>query len=99
MAITRVPRNHCFANRLGVTLEADIIKQKMPDKDGAFRKFKFGKENKRCMKTLVQKIQSIGEIQVMNVRCKIMLLNSGGESSFDTNYQVDLQAAVEAAVI
>src|SRR2546430_15538698 len=34
------------ANHLGVTIEADIIKQKLPETNGGFNAFKFGKTSK-----------------------------------------------------
>lgn len=90
-----------YANRLGVTIEADIIKQKMPETDGAFRKFKFGKENKAMYEHLSSENPiDMLRLQVMNCYAgKISLLNSGGEISQADNYQNDLKEAVRAAVI
>lgn len=90
-----------YANRLGVTIEADIIKQKMPENDGAFLKFKFGKQNKEMYETLsTENPIDMVRLQVMNCYAgKISLINSGGESSEDGDYQKDLQAAVKTAVI
>lgn len=90
-----------YANRLGVTIEADIIKQKLPENDGAFRKFKFGKENKEMYESLcTENPIDLLRLQVMNCYAgKISLLNSGGESSLDGDYESDLKAAVRAAVI
>ena len=90
-----------YANRLGVTIEADIIKQKMPEKDGAFRKFKFGKENKEMYESLsTENPIDMVRLQVMNCYAgKISLINSGGESSSDGNLQTDLHEAIRTAVI
>ena len=90
-----------YANRLGVTIEADIIKQKMPNIDGAFRKFKFGKENKEMYETLsTENPIDMVRLQVMNCYAgKISLINSGGESSEDGDFQKDLKAAIKTAVI
>lgn len=90
-----------YANRLGVTIEADIIKQKMPEKDGGFLHFKFGKQNKEMYETLsTENPIDMVRLQVMNCYAgKISLINSGGESSEDGNYQKDLQAAIRTAVI
>ncbi len=90
-----------YANRLGVTIEADIIKQKMPENDGAFRKFKFGKENKEMYENLsTENPIDMVRLQVMNCYAgKISLINSGGESNQDGNYQTDLKEAIKTAVI
>jgi len=90
-----------YANRLGVTIEADIIKQKMPENDGAFRKFKFGKESKEMYEALsTENPIDMVRLQVMNCYAgKISLINSGGESAQNGDYQTDLKAAIKTAVI
>jgi class I fructose-bisphosphate aldolase len=40
------------ANHLGVTIEADIIKQKLPENNGGFDALKFGKTDKRVYSDL-----------------------------------------------
>src|SRR5207302_9614459 len=40
------------ANHLGVTIEADIIKQKLPDCNGGFTALNFGKTDKRVYANL-----------------------------------------------
>ena len=40
------------ANHLGVTIQADIIKQKMPENNGGYNALKFGKTHKRCTSKL-----------------------------------------------
>lgn len=90
-----------YANRLGVTIEADIIKQKLPETDGGFRKFKFGKENKEMYEALsTENPIDMVRLQVMNCYAgKISLINSGGESSADGDFEKDLKAAIKTAVI
>ncbi len=90
-----------YANRLGVTIEADIIKQKMPEHDGAFLKFKFGKYHKDMYEQLTTENPiDLVRLQVMNCYAgKISLINSGGESSSDGNFETDLREAVRTAVI
>ena len=41
------------ANHLGVTIRADIIKQKLPENNGGFRDLKFGKTHKAMYESLV----------------------------------------------
>ena len=70
------------ANHLGVTIEADIIKQKLPDNNGGYKALKFGKTHK----TVYTELSSdhpidLTRYQVANCymgRCG--LINSGGES-------------------
>ncbi|MPM46692.1 Fructose-bisphosphate aldolase class 1 [bioreactor metagenome] len=90
-----------YANHLGVTIEADIIKQKLPNSDGAFRHFAFAKENKEMYESLGSENPiDLLRIQAMNCYAgRINLLSSGGESAADGDYQRDLQAAIRAAVI
>lgn len=90
-----------YANRLGVTIEADIIKQKMPENDGAMRKFKFGKENNEMYESLsTENPIDMVRLQVMNCYAgKISLINSGGESNSQGKFDLDLQEAVKTAVI
>ena len=40
------------ANHLGVTIQADIIKQKLPENNGGFNALKFGKTDKRVYSEL-----------------------------------------------
>src|SRR6185369_10790811 len=40
------------ANHLGVTIQADIIKQKQPENNGGFTELKFGKTDKRVYSDL-----------------------------------------------
>jgi class I fructose-bisphosphate aldolase len=86
------------ANHLGVTIEADIIKQKLPDTNGGFNAFpSYGKTNKAVYETLTTDHPiDLTRWQVANCYLgKIGLINSGGESKGAG----DLAAAVRTAVI
>jgi class I fructose-bisphosphate aldolase len=86
------------ANHLGVTIEADIIKQKLPDTNGGYNAFPgYGKTNKAVYDTLTTDHPiDLTRWQVANCYMgKIGLINSGGESKGDG----DLAAAVRTAVI
>jgi class I fructose-bisphosphate aldolase len=84
------------ANHLGVTIEADIIKQKMPETNGGFSELKFGKTDKRVYDTLTSPNPiDMTRYQVANCYMgRIGLINSGGASGKD-----DLAQAVRTAVI
>lgn len=87
------------ANHLGVTIGADIIKQKMPENNGGYNALKFGKTSK----LVYDKLSSDNPIdltryQVANCymgRCG--LINSGGASTGKGDS--DLKEAVKTAVI
>lgn len=85
------------ANHLGVTIQADIIKQKLPTLNGGYNAIKFGKTHK----DVYDKLSSDHPIdlcryQVANCYMgRIGLINSGGASSGAT----DLSDAVTTAVI
>lgn len=87
------------ANHLGVTIEADIIKQKLPENNGGYNALKFGKTSK----LVYDKLSSDNPIdltryQVANCymgRCG--LINSGGAST--GKGESDLKEAVKTAVI
>ncbi|MGD0665467.1 MAG: class I fructose-bisphosphate aldolase [Rhabdochlamydiaceae bacterium] len=84
------------ANHLGVTIEADIVKQKLPTCNGGFKALKFGKQtdamySKLCTDHPIDLVR----YQVANgYMGRIGLINSGGPSGDN-----DLSAAVETAVI
>jgi len=84
------------ANHMGVTIEADIIKQKQPKKNGGYTALNFGKTHP----LVYEKLSSdhpidLTRYQVANCYMgRIGLLNSGGPSGKD-----DLQQAVKTAVI
>jgi len=85
------------AIHLGVTIEADIIKQKMPTKDAAFSELQFSKYNLEMYKRLASSHAiDLVRYQVAHAYMgKISLLNSGGESVGED----DLAEAVKSAVI
>ncbi len=85
------------ANHLGVTIEADIIKQKQPTTDGGFKALDFGKTDDRVYSELS------GDHPIDRTRYQVLsnyagragLINSGGASKG----KGDLEAAVRTAVI
>jgi class I fructose-bisphosphate aldolase len=85
------------ANHLGVTLEADIIKQKLPENNGGFTAVNFGKTHKKVYSELTTNHPiDLTRYQVANCYMgRIGLINSGGASSGES----DLKEAVKTAVI
>jgi class I fructose-bisphosphate aldolase len=86
------------ANHLGVTIEADIIKQKLPVNNGGYNAFKgYGKTSKLVYEELTTDHPiDLCRWQVANCYMgRIGLINSGGESKGQT----DLAEAVTTAVI
>jgi class I fructose-bisphosphate aldolase len=86
------------ANHIGVTIEADIIKQKLPENNGGYNAFKgYGKTSKLVYDTLTTDNPiDLTRWQVANCYMgRIGLINSGGASSGAT----DLHEAVRTAVI
>ena len=85
------------ANHLGVTLQADIIKQKMATNNGGYNAVKFGKTSKLVYENLTSDHPiDLCRYQVLNCYSgKIGLINSGGESKGAS----DFNDAVETAVI
>ena len=85
------------ANHLGVTIEADIIKQKQPTCNGGYTAIQFGKTDKRVYSELTSENPiDLTRYQVMNCYMgRIGLINSGGASSGSG----DLAQAVRTAVI
>ncbi|PIS27739.1 MAG: fructose-bisphosphate aldolase [Candidatus Marinimicrobia bacterium CG08_land_8_20_14_0_20_45_22] len=84
------------ANHLGVTIEADIIKQKLPENNGGFTALKFGKTNKKVYEKLTTD-HPIDLTRYQVAGCymgRAGLINSGGASGED-----DLVEAVKTAVI
>jgi fructose-bisphosphate aldolase, class I len=84
-------------NHLGVTIEADIIKQKQPVNNGGYNAVKFGKTDPRVYSELTTDNPiDLTRWQVVNCYAgRIGLINSGGESKGGN----DLAAAVRTAVI
>jgi class I fructose-bisphosphate aldolase len=84
------------ANHLGVTLEADIIKQKQPENNGGYNAIKFGKTNKKVYTDLTTDNPiDLTRYQVINNYLgRVGLINSGGASGDN-----DFADAVKTAVI
>lgn len=85
------------ANHLGVTIEADIIKQKLPETNGGFNALKFGKTNKKVYSDLMPGDHPIELTRYQLANCymgRIGLINSGGASG-----ENDFAEAVRTAVI
>jgi class I fructose-bisphosphate aldolase len=84
------------ANHLGVTIEADIIKQKLPENNGGYNAIKFGKTDARVYSELTTDHPiDLTRYQVANCYMgRQGLINSGGASG-----QNDLEQAVMTAVV
>ncbi len=85
------------ANHLGVTIEADIIKQKIPTSLDGFRHIGFGKFSDQMYNELLS-VHPIDLVRYQVANCymgRIGLISSGGESKGAT----DLAEAVRTAVI
>lgn len=85
------------ANHLGVTIQADIIKQKLPVNNNGFISLQFSKSDPR-MYTELSSAHPIDLCRYQVANCymgRAGLINSGGESHGET----DLQEAVITAVI
>jgi class I fructose-bisphosphate aldolase len=85
------------ANHLGVTIEADIIKQKLPETNHGFEVLKFGRTSKRVYDRLTSDHPiDLCRYQVANCYMgRAGLINSGGASAGET----DLAEAVRTAII
>ncbi len=84
------------ANHLGVTIEADIVKQKQPENNGGYTALKFGKTSSLVYDVLTSDHPiDLTRYQVANCYMgRVGLINSGGASG-----ENDLQQAVKTAVI
>lgn len=85
------------ANHLGVTIQADIIKQKLPTNNGGYNALKFGKTHPKVYSELTTDHPiDLTRYQVANCYMgRAGLINSGGESKGQT----DLAEAVETAIV
>lgn len=85
------------ANHMGVTIAADVVKQKLPDTNGGYRAVGFGKTHDRVYDRLTSDHPiDLCRYQVANCYMgRVGLINSGGASSGAT----DLAEAVTTAVI
>ncbi len=84
------------ANHLGATIEADIVKQKLPENNGGFKAIKFGKSHEKMYTALCSDHPiDLTRYQVINgYMGRIGLINSGGASGAN-----DLLEAAKTAVI
>jgi class I fructose-bisphosphate aldolase len=85
------------ANHLGVTIEADIIKQKLPETNHGFEVLKFGKTHSAVYSQLTSD-NPIDMTRYQLANCymgRSGLINSGGASAGES----DLKEAVKTAVI
>ncbi|HXP51330.1 MAG TPA: class I fructose-bisphosphate aldolase, partial [Bacteroidia bacterium] len=85
------------ANHIGVTIQADIIKQKLPTNNGGYTAINFGKTSPKVYDTLTSPHPiDLCRYQVANCYMgRFGLINSGGESKGAS----DLSEAVATAVI
>ncbi len=85
------------ANHLGVTIQADIIKQKLPTNNGGYTALKFGKTHPKVYSELTTDHPiDLCRYQVVNCYMgRAGLINSGGESKGAS----DLTEAVTTAVV
>jgi class I fructose-bisphosphate aldolase len=85
------------ANHLGTTIQADIIKQKLPENNGGFNAIKVGKTHPLVYEKLTTD-HPIDLTRYQLINCymgRAGLINSGGASAGET----DLTEAVKTAVI
>jgi class I fructose-bisphosphate aldolase len=85
------------ANHLGVTIGADIIKQKMPETNGGYTALKFGKTHPKVYSELIPGDHPIEMTRYQLANCymgRIGLINSGGASTSN-----DFAESVRTAVI
>jgi len=84
------------ANHLGATIEADIIKQKLPENNGGFTALSFGKTHKKVYSELTSDHPiDLVRYQVANTYMgRVGLINSGGPSGDN-----DLADAVYTAIV
>jgi len=85
------------ANHIGVTIKADIIKQKLPTNNGGFTTLKYSKSDPRMYDKLsTEHPIDLCRYQVANCYMgRVGLINSGGESHGES----DLKDAVYTAVV
>ena len=86
------------ANHLGVTIEADLIKQKLPENNGGYTALKFGRTDPLVYDEYTAGNHPIDLTRWQLVNCymgRIGLINSGGESRGAS----DLAEVVRTAVI
>jgi len=84
------------ANHLGATIEADMIKQKLPENNGGFTALNFGKTHEKVYTDLTSEhpIDLVRYQVANNYMGRVGLINSGGPSG-----ENDLADAVYTAVV
>jgi fructose-bisphosphate aldolase, class I len=84
------------ANHLGVTIAADIIKQKLPETNGGYTALKFGRTNSKVYSDLTSDNPiDLTRYQVMNCYMgRAGLINSGGASSGESDFVEAVYTAV-----
>ncbi len=85
------------ANHLGVTIEADVVKQKLPEQNGGYTALNFGKTSKLVYEKLVAD-NPVDWVRWQVANCymgRVGMINSGGASTG----KGDLGEAVRTAVI
>jgi class I fructose-bisphosphate aldolase len=84
------------ANHLGVTIEADIIKQKLPETNGGFTALKFGRTHAKVYTDLTSANPiDLTRYQVMNCYMgRAGLINSGGASAGASDFAEAVYTAV-----
>jgi class I fructose-bisphosphate aldolase len=85
------------ANHLGVTIQADIIKQKLPENNGGYNVLNYGKTHKKVYSELTTDHPiDLTRYQLANCYMgRVGLINSGGASAGES----DLAEAVATAII
>ena len=91
------------ANHLGVTIQADIVKQKLPERNGGYTAVEkeLGKSYGKTSKLVYEKLTSDNPIDLVRYQVangymgRVGLINSGGESKGAS----DMAEAVRTAVI
>jgi len=84
------------ANHLGVTIEADIIKQKLPTNNGGYTTLKFGRTHQKVY-TELSSDHPIDLCRYQVINCymgRAGLINSGGASSGASDYAEAVRTAV-----
>src|SRR5690606_19335702 len=84
------------ANHLGVTIEADIIKQKLPTNNGGYTALKFGRTHEKVY-TELSSDHPIDLCRYQVINCymgRAGLINSGGASSGASDYAEAVRTAV-----
>jgi class I fructose-bisphosphate aldolase len=85
------------ANHLGVTIQADIIKQKLPENNGIYNAIKFGKTHKKVYSELTPEDHPIEMTRYQIANCymgRVPLINSGGASSGESDFADAVRTAV-----